>query len=64
MLEAPAGMIDESGDFTGVAAKEIQEETGIKITKDQLKPLGSYYPSCGACEEELFIYYCKINLSP
>ena len=25
MIEAPAGMIDESGDFVGVAAKEIQE---------------------------------------
>ena len=49
MIEAPAGMIDESGDFVGVAAKEIQEETGIKITKEQLKPLGSYYPSPGAC---------------
>lgn len=33
MLEAPAGMIDESGDFVGVAAKEIEEETGIKIIK-------------------------------
>ena len=50
MLEAPAGMIDESGDFTGVAAKEIEEETGIKITKDRLHPLGSYFPSCGGSD--------------
>lgn len=28
-LEAPAGMLDEEGDFIGVAAKEIHEETGI-----------------------------------
>jgi ADP-sugar diphosphatase len=34
MLEAPAGMIDESGDFIGVAAKEIEEETSIKINKE------------------------------
>jgi 8-oxo-dGTP pyrophosphatase MutT (NUDIX family) len=29
MLEAPAGMIDESGNFVGVAAKEMEEETGL-----------------------------------
>lgn len=45
----PAGMIDESGDFVGVAAKEIEEETGIKIKGEDLKPLGSFYPSPGAC---------------
>ncbi len=50
LLEAPAGMIDESGDFVGVAAKEIEEETGLRITKDKLFPLGSYFPSCGGCD--------------
>jgi len=50
-LEAPAGMIDESGDFMGVAAAEILEETSIKITKDQLIPLGSYYCSPGGSDE-------------
>lgn len=63
MLEAPAGMIDESGDFVGVAAKEIEEETSIKITKDQLFPLGSFYPSCGGSDEEIFLYYCQVKLS-
>lgn len=32
IIEAPAGMLDESGDFVGVAAAEILEETSIKIT--------------------------------
>jgi 8-oxo-dGTP pyrophosphatase MutT (NUDIX family) len=31
ILESPAGMLDEEGDFSGVAAKEIEEETGFKI---------------------------------
>ena len=61
-LEAPAGMIDESGDFVGVAAAEIEEETGIKIRKEDLKPLGSYTPSPGASDEELFLYYCEVKL--
>jgi ADP-sugar diphosphatase len=63
MFEAPAGMIDESGDFTGVAAAEIEEETSIKIRKEDLKPLGSYYPSVGGCDEEIFMYYCHIDIS-
>src|SRR5690606_3999030 len=32
----PAGMLDQSGDFVGVAAKELAEETGIIITKEKL----------------------------
>src|SRR3989339_200819 len=32
--EIPAGMLDGSGDFIGIAAKELAEETGIKINKD------------------------------
>lgn len=56
-------MIDESGDFGGVAAKEIEEETSIKINKELLQPLGSYFPSPGGSDEELFLYYCHIKLS-
>ena len=33
LLQAPAGMIDESGDFVGVAAAEIAQETSITIKK-------------------------------
>ena len=29
-------MIDDSGEFSGAAAKEIKEETGLDIPKDQL----------------------------
>ncbi|MFC1644847.1 NUDIX domain-containing protein [Patescibacteria group bacterium] len=35
-LELPAGMIDDSGDFSGTAAKEIEEETGLVFNQDQL----------------------------
>lgn len=35
-IEPPAGMLDESGDFVGTAAKEIEEETGIIVSQDNL----------------------------
>jgi len=38
-LEIPAGMLDGSGAFAGVAAKELKEETGIEITEAELTDL-------------------------
>lgn len=35
-VELPAGMIDDAGSFTGAAAKEIKEETGLDIQEDEL----------------------------
>jgi ADP-sugar diphosphatase len=35
-LELPAGMLDDSGTFTGAAAKEIKEETGLEIQEKDL----------------------------
>lgn len=34
--ELPAGMLDDSGSFSGAAAKEISEETGLKIPESEL----------------------------
>jgi len=35
-IEIPAGMLDDSGTFTGAAAKEIEEETGLTIEENEL----------------------------
>ncbi|KAJ9612034.1 hypothetical protein H2200_003629 [Cladophialophora chaetospira] len=35
-IELPAGMIDDSGTFAGAAAKEIEEETGLEISSEEL----------------------------
>ena len=37
--ELPAGMLDDSGTFSGAAAKEIQEETGLTVPQDELLDL-------------------------
>ena len=34
--ELPAGMLDDSGRFAGAAAKEIEEELGLKVKADEL----------------------------
>jgi ADP-sugar diphosphatase len=39
LLELPAGMLDDSGAFAGVAAKELAEETGIRLGAEDLKDL-------------------------
>jgi hypothetical protein len=36
-------MLDESGNFVGVAAKEMEEETGIKIEEKELIALGIFF---------------------
>ncbi|KAK2751566.1 hypothetical protein FQN55_000287 [Onygenales sp. PD_40] len=37
--EIPAGMLDDSGTFAGGAAKEIEEETGLVVSHDELVDL-------------------------
>jgi len=59
-LEIPAGMLDGSGNFAGVAAKELEEELGIKISEHDLTDLSGLtgcnqgvYLSPGASDETL-----------
>jgi 8-oxo-dGTP pyrophosphatase MutT (NUDIX family) len=70
-LEIPAGMMDSSRTFAGVAAKEIYEETGLKIHQSELKELTkmaltglggeedlqlAMYPSPGGSDEFIAIF--------
>ena len=63
--EVPAGMLDGSGNFRGVAADEIAEECDIVISEDELVDLTelSYgdkwkgmLPSAGGCDEFIRLY--------
>lgn len=36
LAELPAGMLDDAGTFAGGAAKEIEEETGLKVPSSEL----------------------------
>ena len=67
--EIPAGMLDGDGNFSGVAAKEIKEETGLVISEKNLVDLTGLvykekwhgiYPSAGGCDEYIRLFlYCK-----
>jgi len=72
LLEIPAGMIDEKGNFKGQVALEMKEETGIEIKENNLKDLtemaygkrfGGIMPSPGGCDEylKLFVYREKVS---
>lgn len=39
MVEIPAGMVDDAGGFAGAAAKEIEEECGLRIEVGELVDL-------------------------
>jgi len=63
--EIPAGMLDENGNFKGVAANEMREETGIEISDSKLIDLTQLafnnkfpgvYPSPGGCDEFIRLY--------
>ncbi|KAN0116877.1 hypothetical protein V8E51_002854 [Hyaloscypha variabilis] len=70
--EIPAGMIDDdTNDFSGTAAKEIKEETGLVVPRSELINLtelalagtqvdegleDAMYPSPGGCDEFIAIF--------
>jgi len=73
-LEIPAGMLDGSGNFTGIAAKELEEETGIKINSSELIDLFALtytdktadrgmYPSPGGCDEFIRLFAFRYEIS-
>jgi 8-oxo-dGTP pyrophosphatase MutT (NUDIX family) len=66
-LEFPAGMLDESvDDPAAVAVKELREETGLEVRRDQLirlceRPL---YTSSGLDDEAIHYFGCSLDLAP
>ena len=72
-LELPAGMLDGSGDFAGVAAKEMAEETGLVLHAEELLDMTALaygaaapgvFPSVGACDEALRLLYYTKDVEP
>ena len=62
-LEAIAGMMDHEGTPSGIALQELEEEAGIKATKDDLKELGYYYSSQGIMDEKIRCFFMKRDMS-
>ena len=64
-FEHPAGMLDSESDAAEVAAREVWEETGIAVEKDQLVRLNAdpFYPSTGTSDEAMYLFYCELELT-
>lgn len=60
-VECPAGMMDDSSNFKGQAATELEEEAGIKIEANNLKELITYSPSGGGCDEKITCLYTEME---
>merc|ERR1719324_1061144 len=67
IAEIPAGMLDGDGNFAGVAAKEMKEETGMELKQSDLidmteltygNEVPGMFPSCGGSDEfnRIFLY--------
>jgi ADP-sugar diphosphatase len=63
--EHPAGMLDSERDAAAVAAREVWEETGIKIGTNDLVQLNKdpYFPSTGTSDEAMYLYYCELEMT-
>jgi len=68
----PAGMLDGNGNFSSVAARELQEETGIIINSNELTDLTGLaygtnyegmYVSVGGTDEFIRLYYYRKEVS-
>jgi len=52
--ELPAGSLKHGEDVRAAARRECQEEVGM--VADELKPLGSFFPTPGYCNEEMHFF--------
>lgn len=60
--EIPAGMMDAANDVAGVAAKELEEELGLKIKGKDLVKLSEMYPSIGGSDEKITVYAYRVEM--
>jgi ADP-sugar diphosphatase len=61
--EAVAGMMDDDGMASGVAIKEMDEETGIVVKPDELFEIGSYYSSQGIMDEKIRCFFMRRDMT-
>jgi ADP-ribose pyrophosphatase len=61
VLEVPAGRIEPGDDPAATAARELEEEAGLRAGR--LEPLGSILPAPGYSTERVWIYLAR-DLTP
>jgi len=62
--EFPAGMVDDSEDYKGVALKELEEECGIVAEGDELVQIGDFlYSDPSSVDDSSVFFIYKRNMS-
>jgi ADP-sugar diphosphatase len=61
--EIPAGMLDDSTDKLTTAIREVKEETGLEITKENVTDLGGFFPTYGISDEIIFLFAAEIEMT-
>ena len=61
LLEVVAGKVDEGEDPLTAAIREVEEEIGYKIEKNDMRYRGSYFPSPGYSSEIIHLYIVKVH---
>lgn len=59
MLELVAGIVEQGEDDEAVVHREAREEAGC--TLDRLEPIASFYPSAGACSEQIRLFVGRVT---
>jgi ADP-ribose pyrophosphatase len=60
--EVPAGSLDEGEEPERAAVRECEEEIGW--TPQQVRLMGSWYPTPGFCDELMHFYHCTSLVKP
>jgi ADP-ribose pyrophosphatase len=60
-LELVAGMLDDGESVAAMAAREVQEETGLEVA--DLQFVCEYYNSPGGSDELISVFYAQIDAS-
>jgi ADP-ribose pyrophosphatase len=61
ILEIVAGKIDNGEDPLSAAIRESEEETGYKVSKENIRLLYSCFVSPGYTAERFYIYYATVS---
>lgn len=62
LIEAIAGIVDPGETPEESARREVQEETGLDVSK--LEHIATFFPSPGGSSERIHLYYSEVSKEP